>query len=52
MAEISRQRKEPAGWLLRWEDEPMPRSALEKALRPGPLFEGNPVGEGTPLKQI
>ena len=26
---------------------PMPRSALEKALRPGPLFEGNPVGEGT-----
>ena len=26
---------------------PIPRSALEKALRPGTLFEGNPVGEGT-----
>ena len=24
-----------------------PRSALEKDPRPGPLFEGNPVGEGT-----
>ena len=27
---------------------PIPRSALEKDPRPGPLFEGNPVGEGTP----
>ena len=26
---------------------PIPRSALEKDPRPGPLFEGNPVGEGT-----
>ena len=26
---------------------PIPRSALEKEPRPGPLFEGNPVGEGT-----
>ena len=26
---------------------PIPRSALEKHPRPGPLFEGNPVGEGT-----
>ena len=26
---------------------PMPRSALEKDPRPGPLLEGNPVGEGT-----
>ena len=25
---------------------PVPRSALEKDPRPGPLFEGNPVGEG------
>ena len=25
----------------------IPRSALEKDPRPGPLFEGNPVGEGT-----
>ena len=25
---------------------PIPRSALEKDPRPGPLFEGNPVGEG------
>ena len=24
---------------------PIPRSALEKDPRPGPLFEGNPVGE-------
>ena len=26
---------------------PIPRSAFEKDPRPGPLFEGNPVGEGT-----
>ena len=26
---------------------PIPRSALEKDPRPGPLFEGNTVGEGT-----
>ena len=26
---------------------PIPRSALENDPRPGPLFEGNPVGEGT-----
>ena len=26
---------------------PIPRSALEKDPRPEPLFEGNPVGEGT-----
>ena len=26
---------------------PIPRSALEKDPRPRPLFEGNPVGEGT-----
>ena len=26
---------------------PIPRPALEKNPRPGPLFEGNPVGEGT-----
>ena len=26
---------------------PIPRSALEKDPRPGSLFEGNPVGEGT-----
>ena len=26
---------------------PIPRSALEKDPRPGPLFAGNPVGEGT-----
>ena len=26
---------------------PIPRSALEKDPRPGPFFEGNPVGEGT-----
>ena len=26
---------------------PISRSALEKDPRPGPLFEGNPVGEGT-----
>ena len=26
---------------------PIPRSALEKDPRPGPLFEGNPVAEGT-----
>ena len=26
---------------------PVPRSALEKDPRPVPLFEGNPVGEGT-----
>ena len=26
---------------------PIPRSALEKDPRPGPLFKGNPVGEGT-----
>ena len=26
---------------------PIPRSALEKDTRPGPLFEGNTVGEGT-----
>ena len=26
---------------------PIPRSALEKDPRPGPLFEGSPVGEGT-----
>ena len=25
---------------------PIPQSALEKDPRPGPLFEGNPVGEG------
>ena len=25
---------------------PIPRSALEKEPSPGPLFEGNPVGEG------
>ena len=25
---------------------PIPRSALEKDPRPGPLFEGNPMGEG------
>ena len=29
---------------------PIPRSALEKDPRPGPLFEGNPVGEGTTRK--
>ena len=28
---------------------PIPQSALEKDPRPGPLFEGNPVGEGTDL---
>ena len=26
---------------------PIPQSALEKDPRPGPLFEGNPVAEGT-----
>ena len=26
---------------------PIPRSALEKVPRPGPLFQSNPVGEGT-----
>ena len=26
---------------------PIPRSALEKDPRPGPLFEGNPVGEAS-----
>ena len=26
---------------------PIPRSAFEKDPRPGPLFEGNPLGEGT-----
>ena len=26
---------------------PIPRSALEKDPRPGPLFEGSPGGEGT-----
>ena len=29
---------------------PIPRSALEKDPRPVPLFEGNPVGEGTTRK--
>ena len=29
------------------ESGPIPRSALEKDPRPGPLLEGNPVGEGT-----
>ena len=31
---------------------PIPRSALEKDPRPGPLFEGNPVGEGTTMKRV
>ena len=31
---------------------PIPRSAFEKDPRPGPLFEGNPVGEGTTRKQL
>ena len=30
-----------------WFWPPIPRSALEKDPRPGPLFKGNPVGEGT-----
>ena len=41
-------------WEIPWTEEPggcrtppIPRSALEKDPRPGPLFEGNPVGEGT-----
>ena len=31
---------------------PIPWSALEKDPRPGTLFEGNPVGEGTDLSGI
>ena len=31
--------------------EPFSRSALEKNPRPGPLFEGNPVGEGTTRRE-
>ena len=39
-------RDEPRGWGHR-PNAPIPRSAREKDPRPGPLFEGTPVGEGT-----
>ena len=41
-------RGERSPWLpLETRPDSPGRSALEKDPRPGPLFEGNPVGEGT-----
>ena len=48
MRPVSRGNSRRATWVGPQAERPrFPRSALEKDPRPGPLFEGNPVGEGT-----
>ena len=45
--QMARDAKKSWGYPLGCQTPPIPLSALEKDPRPGPLFEGNPVGEGT-----